>query len=319
MDRQSAKNERQGGREKQQTENSRGGQRELVLGLVQMRCVDEPERNDAEAERWVRQAAAQGAEVVCLPELFRGRYFPQAEDHSNFELAEPVPGPTTERFGRLAAELGVVLVVSVFERSGPGVYYNTAAVLDSDGSYLGKYRKMHIPDDPLYYEKFYFAPGDLGVQVFSTQKVRLAPLVCWDQWFPEAARLAVLKGAELILYPTAIGWHPAEKIEEGPTQFKSWQLVQRAHAVTNGCFVAAVNRTGFEQGPVGDGLEFWGGSFVADPWGRVLAEASHEQEGVVLARLHLQDVEQARIHWPFLRDRRIDAYEELTRRFIEEA
>ncbi len=288
----------------------------VCLGLVQMRCGKEPAANEQRAERLVREAAERGAQVVCLPELFRSRYFCQSEDYEPFELAEPVPGPTTERFARLAAELNVVVVVSLFERRARGLFHNTVAVLDADGRYLGKYRKMHLPDDPQYYEKFYFTPGDLGVRVFATRFVRVAPLVCWDQWFPEAARIAALKGAELILYPTAIGWHPSEKEQWGATQYECWQLVQRAHAVANGYFVAAVNRTGFEEHGSG-GLEFWGGSFVADPSGRVLAQAPHDDEAVLVVPLRLDEIDQARVHWPFLRDRRVDAYDALLCRFVD--
>ncbi|HUG92447.1 MAG TPA: carbon-nitrogen hydrolase [Planctomycetaceae bacterium] len=284
------------------------------LGLVQMRCTTDSDRNLAAAIDGVRDAARRGAHVVCLPELFRSQYFCQSEDHSRFELAEPVPGPTTEALGRVAAELGVVIIASLFERRAPGLYHNTAAVIDADGRYLGKYRKMHIPDDPLFYEKFYFTPGDLGFQVFPTRFARAGVLVCWDQWYPEAARLTAMRGAEVLFYPTAIGWHPGEKAEFGQTQHESWELIQRSHAVANGCYVVAVNRTGHEGDP-GGGIEFWGQSFVADPSGTVLARAAVDREEVLVVPIDLARLDTVRTHWPFLRDRRIDAYGDLTRRW----
>jgi N-carbamoylputrescine amidase len=254
--------------------------------------------------------------VVCLPELFRSQYFCQSEDHAQFELAEPVPGPSTEAVGRVAAEAGVVVIASLFERRAPGLYHNTAAVIDADGQYLGKYRKMHIPDDPLFYEKFYFTPGDLGFQVFPTQYARAGVLVCWDQWYPEAARLTAMRGAEVLFYPTAIGWHPREKAEFGQAQHESWELIQRSHAVANGCYVVSVNRIGHEGDP-GGGIEFWGQSFVADPSGTILARASVDQEEVLVVPVDLSRLDTVRTHWPFLRDRRVDAYGELTQRFLE--
>jgi N-carbamoylputrescine amidase len=293
------------------------GQRQTVsVGLVQMRCVPDPAVNLDQAAAQVRQAAAAGAQVVCLPELFRTPYFCQREDPSLFDLAEPVPGPTTERLAAVARETGTVVIASVFERRTAGVYHNTAAVLDADGALAGIYRKMHIPDDPLYYEKYYFTPGDLGFRAFDTRRGRIGTLVCWDQWYPEAARLTALQGAALLFYPTAIGWHPREKAEFGVGQHQAWELVQRSHAVANGVFVAAVNRVGHE-GPADGGLEFWGGSFVCDPFGAVLARASHEAAELLVVECDLSRVEETRRHWPFLRDRRIDAYGDLTRRVID--
>ena len=286
------------------------------IGLVQMRCTPDTSRNLAAALDGIRDAARRGAHVVCLPELFRSQYFCQSEDHAQFELAEPVPGPSTEAVGRVAAEAGVVVIASLFERRAPGLYHNTAAVIDADGQYLGKYRKMHIPDDPLFYEKFYFTPGDLGFQVFPTQYARAGVLVCWDQWYPEAARLTAMRGAEVLFYPTAIGWHPREKAEFGQTQHESWELIQRSHAVANGCYVVSVNRIGHEGDP-GGGIEFWGQSFVADPSGTILARASVDQEEVLVVPVDLSRLDTVRTHWPFLRDRRVDAYGELTQRFLE--
>jgi N-carbamoylputrescine amidase len=285
------------------------------LGLVQMRMGVDPAGNTDRAARRVREAAERGAEIICLPELFRTPYFCQKEDPAVFDLAEPVPGPTTDAFGRIAKEQGAVVVVSVFERRAAGLYHNTAAVLDVDGSIAGLYRKTHIPDDPLYYEKYYFSPGDLGFQVIRTRFARVGLLVCWDQWYPEAARLTALAGADVIVYPTAIGWHPAEKEAVGAVQHDAWQTVQRAHAITNGLFVAAVNRTGHEGASTG-GIDFWGGSFVADPSGSLLARGSHDQEEILVAECDPKRIEDARRNWPFLRDRRIDAYEGLTKRWI---
>ncbi|MCG8348172.1 MAG: carbon-nitrogen hydrolase [Chloroflexales bacterium] len=282
-----------------------------------MRCSADPSANLRKAIEMIRAAAAQGAQIVCLQELFRSLYFCQSEDHANFALAEAIPGPSTEALGALAAELGVVIIASLFEQRAPGVYHNTAAVLDADGRYLGKYRKMHIPDDPLYYEKFYFTPGDLGFKVFHTRYGRLGVLVCWDQWYPEAARLTALRGAEILFYPTAIGWHPAEKDVYGTAQHSSWELIQRSHAVANSCYVVSVNRVGYEGDP-DSGIEFWGQSFVAEPNGVILTRASVEREEAVVVALDLARIDETRIHWPFLRDRRIDAYAEITRRYIDE-
>jgi N-carbamoylputrescine amidase len=272
----------------------------------------------------VRDAARRGARVVCLPELFRTQYFCQREDAALFDLAEPVPGPTSERLAALARELGVVLIASLFEKRARGLYHNTAAMLDADGSLKGIYRKMHIPDDPLYYEKFYFTPGDLGFRAFDTRCGKLGALVCWDQWYPEGARLTALQGANVLFYPTAIGWHPAEKQEFGRGQHDAWRTIQRAHAIANGVYVAVVNRVGHETGDIrgnaapGPGLEFWGGSFVADPFGAVIAEASHDREEVLLAEVDLAKLEDVRRNWPFLRDRRIDAYGPITQRMIDD-
>ena len=256
--------------------------RTVTLGLPQLRLGADPARNLEHAVDRIRAAAAGGAQIVCLPELFLGPYFCQTEDHAFFRLAEPVPGPTTARLGALAGELGVVIVASLFEKRAEGLYHNSAAILDADGKYLGKYRKMHIPDDPQYHEKFYFTPGDLGFRAWETRYATLGVLVCWDQWYPEAARLTAMRGAEILLYPTAIGWLPAEKAEFGERQQAAWETIQRAHAIANGCFVAAVNRVGSEPGP-GDGLEFWGGSFVADPGGRLLARAGPVEELLVVS------------------------------------
>ncbi len=289
--------------------------RTVTVALPQLHDVREPGENLRRTIEQIREAAARGAQIVCTQELFQGPYFCQAEDHRFFGLAEPVPGPTTERLGALAKELGVVLIASLFEKRAEGLYHNTAAVLDADGSYLGKYRKMHIPDDPQYYEKFYFTPGDLGFRTWQTRFARIGVLICWDQWYPEAARLTALSGAEILFYPTAIGWLPPEKSEYGERQQAAWETIQRSHAIANGCFVAAVNRVGFEPGPAG-GLEFWGGSFVADPNGRLLAKAGQNEELLVVP-CDLSQVEVARTHWPFLRDRRIDAYAGLTERYLD--
>ncbi len=264
----------------------------------------------------LREAASRGAHVACLPELFRTQYFCQAEDPSRFDLAEPIPGPTTERLSAVAREARMVVVGSIFERRAAGVYHNTAVVLEADGSFRGMYRKMHIPDDPLYYEKYYFTPGDLGFQAIETSVARVGTLVCWDQWYPEAARLTALKGAEILFYPTAIGWHPAEKAEHGEAQASAWETVQRAHAISNGVFVATVNRVGHE-GPADGGLEFWGGSFLCDPFGRILARAGRDAEEILTVSCDPRLQEETRRNWPFLRDRRIDAYGPITRRFLD--
>ncbi len=288
----------------------------FTLGLVQMRCDPDPAVNLEKAVQRVRDAARAGAQIICLPELFRALYFCQTEDHAKFALAEPIPGPSTERLGRLAKELGVVVVASLFERRAAGLYHNTAAVLDADGSLLGVYRKMHIPDDPLYYEKFYFTPGDVGFRAFDTRFGRVGVLVCWDQWFPEGARLTALRRAQVLLYPTAIGWHPGEKAEFGDRQHQAWELIQRSHALANGVYVASVNRVGHE-GPADGGLEFWGASFVCDPFGMLLKRAAHHDEELLVVPCDVRKQEEIRQHWPFLRDRRIDAYGDLTRRFID--
>jgi len=291
-------------------------QAKFRVGLIQMACSKDPAENLAKAEWRIREAAGRGARVICVQELFRSQYFCREEDAALFDLAEPVPGPTSESFARLAKELGVVVIGSIFERRAAGVYHNTALVIDADGTLAGKYRKMHIPDDPLYYEKFYFTPGDLGFRCFDTRYARLAVLVCWDQWYPEAARLAALGGAQVLFYPTAIGWHPAEKAEHGAAQHDAWRTIQRAHAIANGLYVAAVNRVGYE-GPPEHGLEFWGGSFVADPFGRVVAEASHDREETLIVECDPRRIEETRRNWPFLRDRRIDAYAPIVNRVLD--
>jgi N-carbamoylputrescine amidase len=288
-----------------------------------MRMGPDPEANFGSAVRHVREAARLGANVVCLPELFRAQYFCQREDIRLFDLAETIPGPSTTRLGEVAREARVVVIASLFERRAPGLYHNTAVTLNVDGTIASVYRKMHIPDDPLYYEKFYFAPGDLGFKAVDTAFGRVGTLVCWDQWYPEGARLTALQGAEVLFYPTAIGWHPAEKDEFGAAQYDAWQTVQRAHAIANGVYVAAVNRVGHEQGDIlgnrapGAGLEFWGGSFLADPFGRVIAKASHDTEEIVLGEADMALLEDTRRNWPFLRDRRIDAYAPITQRFLD--
>jgi len=290
----------------------------LPTALIQMRCSADPADNLERALGFTRQAAKNGARLICLPELFKSRYFCQSEDSAHFALAEPVPGPSTEAFSALAAEFGATIVISLFERRAPGLFHNTAAVLDGARGYAGKYRKMHIPDDPRYYEKYYFTPGDLGFQSFPTGAGNLGVLVCWDQWYPEAARLTALKGAEILIYPTAIGWHPEEKERVGERQHDAWELAQRAHAVANGCYVLSINRTGFEPDPAGSGgIEFWGQSFAVAPDGRVLARGPVDAEAVLELELQTGEVEAFRIGWPFLRDRRIDAYEDITRRFSD--
>jgi N-carbamoylputrescine amidase len=282
-----------------------------------MRCGADPAENRAHAIEKIREAAAAGAHIVCLPELYASQYFCQAEDHANFALAEEIPGPSSEALARLAAELHVVILASLFERRAAGLYHNTAIVIDADGTMLGRYRKMHIPDDPLYYEKFYFTPGDLGFRSWTTRHGKLGVCVCWDQWFPEAARLTALSGAQLLFYPTAIGWHPGEKEQFGQAQHSSWETVQRGHAIANGCYVAAVNRVGHEAPAGGAGIEFWGQSFVCDPAGQIIAKAGVASEENLLADIDFARVEQQRTHWPFLRDRRIDAYADVTRRLID--
>jgi len=293
------------------------------VGLVQMKCGPDPEQNLEHAMEMVREAAGKGANVVCLPELFMTQYFCQREDHSFFDLAEPIPGPTSTRLSQLARQQGVVLIASLFEKRAPGIYHNTAAIFEKDGAMVGIYRKMHIPDDPLYYEKFYFTPGDLGFKAMDTNVGKVGTLVCWDQWYPEGARLTALQGANVLFYPTAIGWHPAEKEEWGDAQYDAWRTIQRAHAIASGVYVAVVNRVGHETGNVrgnevkGAGLDFWGGSFLADPFGRVIAEGSHDKEEVLIGEIDLRKLEEIRRNWPFLRDRRIDSYAPITQRFID--
>ena len=286
----------------------------VSIGLVQLALCDDSDLNFAKALDRIRQAAERGAQIVCLPELFRSLYFCQSENHDRFALAETLPGPTTDRLSEVAARMGVVLIAPLFERRAPGIFHNSAAVIDADGRFLGLYRKMHIPEDPLYHEKFYFAPGDLGFRVWETRFGKVAVLICWDQWYPEAARAAALGGAQVLFYPTAIGWHPSEKTQFGETQHSSWETIQRSHAIANGVFVAAVNRTGHEGARPG-GLEFWGASFAAAPDGRVLARASHDREETLVVPCDLDQIEASRTHWPFLRDRRIDAYQDLLKRF----
>jgi N-carbamoylputrescine amidase len=281
-----------------------------------MRCKSDPAENLDAAVDGIRRASEQGAQIVCLPELFRTLYFCQSEDHANFDLAEPVPGPTTEALARLAGDLGIVIVGSVFERRAAGLYHNTAVVLDADGRLAGTYRKMHIPDDPLYYEKFYFTPGDLGFRTIPTRFGQIGTLVCWDQWYPEAARLTTLLGAAILVYPTAIGWHLSEKPEHGAAQLDAWRTIQRAHAIANGVYVAAINRVGHEGPPEG-GIEFWGSSFVCDPFGQVLAEASARDPDLLVVECDLARLETVRRHWPFLRDRRVDAYGPIVERLLE--
>jgi N-carbamoylputrescine amidase len=285
-------------------------------GLIQMKCSLDPGENFAKAEKRIKEAAERGAQIICLQELFRSQYFCREENPDLFDLAEPIPGPSSEALGKLAKKLGVVIVGSLFERRTAGVYHNTAIVIDADGTLLGKYRKMHIPDDPLYYEKFYFTPGDLGFPNFDTKFGRIAVLVCWDQWYPEGARLASLGGASIIFYPTAIGWHPSEKSEHGASQLDAWRTIQRSHAIANGIFVAAVNRTGYE-GTKESGLEFWGSSFVADPFGQIIAEASTNKEEILVVECDPRRMDDVRRNWPFLRDRRIDAYSPILKRWLD--
>ncbi|QDT37213.1 carbon-nitrogen hydrolase [Stratiformator vulcanicus] len=288
------------------------------LALVQMRCSANPDENLDRAVQFVKQAASDGAEVVCLPELFRSRYFCQSEDHRNFDLAESIPGPSTQRLGSIAREAGIIVLASLFERRAAGLYHNTLAVIGTDGEVAGLYRKMHIPDDPFYYEKFYFTPGDLGFRSFATKFGNIGTLVCWDQWYPEAARLTALAGAEVIFYPTAIGWHPSEKAEFGEAQHDAWETIQRSHAIANGCYVASVNRIGHEPAPEGsggEGIEFWGQTFLAGPDGHIIAKAPANEETILHATIDRDRIDVHRTHWPFLRDRRIDAYGDIERRW----
>jgi len=289
----------------------------VKLGLVQTACSADSAANLSKTLAAVRRAAQQGAQIISTQELFRSQYFCQSEDHKYFQLAEPIPGPSTAAFQKLARQHKVVIIASLFEKRGAGVYHNTAAVIDADGALLGIYRKMHIPDDPLFYEKFYFTPGDLGFRAWPTRYGKIGVLICWDQWYPEAARLTALQGAEILFYPTAIGWHPAEKAEYGDIQHSAWELIQRGHAVANGCYVAVTNRIGLEKPVGGDGLQFWGQSFVAGTSGQILAKASVDQEENLIVPIDLSKVNVTRTHWPFLRDRRIDAYADLTKRLID--
>lgn len=290
---------------------------EVTLGLIQTSCSANPKANLKKTLDAVERAARSGARIICTQELFRSQYFCQSEDHANFKLAETIPGPSTDAFCRLAKKHRVVIVASLFEKRAAGLYHNTAAVIDADGSMLGIYRKMHIPDDPLFYEKFYFTPGDLGFKTWRTRYADIGVLICWDQWYPEGARLTALQGAQILFYPTAIGWHPSEKKKHGANQHGAWELIQRSHAVANGCYVAATNRVGHETPIGGDGIEFWGQSFVAGTSGQILAKASVDREENLIVPVDLANVDETRTHWPFLRDRRIDAYGQLTRRLID--
>ena len=288
----------------------------VQVGLVQGSCSADPAENLSRTLADVERAAGQGAQIICTQELFRSQYFCQTEDHQHFQLAEPIPGPSTEAVQALARRMQVVVIASLFEKRAAGLYHNTAVVIDADGSVLGSYRKMHIPDDPLYYEKFYFTPGDLGFRAWQTRYARIGVLICWDQWYPEAARLTALRGAEILFYPTAIGWHPGEKAAHGAQQHSAWETIQRGHAIANGCYVAVPNRVGHEK-LSGEGIEFWGQSFVAGTSGEILAKAGAAGDEILVVPLDLGKVDVARTHWPFLRDRRIDAYEGLSRRFID--
>ena len=280
-----------------------------------MSCTDNKQANLQKAIEKIKEAAAKGAQIVCLQELFTSLYFCDVEDYDNFNLAEPVPGPSTEALSKIANEKGVVIIASLFEKRTQGLYHNTTAVIDADGTFLGKYRKMHIPDDPAYYEKFYFTPGDLGYKVFNTKFARIGVLICWDQWYPEAARITALMGAEILFYPTAIGWATSQDEATNTEQFNAWQTIQRSHSVANGIHVVSVNRVGYEQ----EGrMKFWGGSFIANPFGSIIYKASHENEEVHVEELDLEKTDRYRTHWPFLRDRRIDSYQQITKRYIDE-
>ncbi len=287
----------------------------VKVGLVQMSCTKDPVENLEKAVGKIQEAAKKGAQIVCLQELFRSLYFCDVEDYNHFKLAESIPGPATDRLTVLAKELGVVIIASLFEKRTNGIYHNTTAVIDADGTYLGKYRKMHIPDDPSYYEKFYFTPGDLGYKVFRTKFANIGILICWDQWYPEAARITALMGAEILFYPTAIGWATSQDEATNSEQFNAWQTIQRSHAVANAVHVVSVNRVGFEQNGA---MKFWGGSFVSNPFGRVIYQASHDKEEVHVQEIDLDKTDSYRTHWPFLRDRRIDSYQPITKRFIDE-
>jgi N-carbamoylputrescine amidase len=287
----------------------------VTIGLLQHACAGNPAANLKKTLALAAQAAKRGANIICTQELFRSQYFCQSEDHANFALAEKIPGPSTVAFQKLAKRHGVVVVASLFEKRASGLYHNTAVVIDADGTLLGIYRKMHIPDDPLYYEKFYFTPGDTGFRSWQTRFGKIGVLICWDQWYPEAARLTALQGAEIIFYPTAIGWHPGEKAEYGTNQHSAWETIQRSHAVANGCYVAVCNRIGHETPVGGPGIEFWGQSFIAGTSGQILAKSPAETEEILIAKVDLGEVDKTRTHWPFLRDRRIDAYGDLTKRF----
>ncbi len=289
----------------------------LKVALIQMSCSPNPAENVEKALVQIEKAAGLGAELICLPELFTSQYFCQAEDHQFFKLAESIPGPTTEKIERICKKLKVTVIASLFEKRAQGLYHNTAVTIDGQGKMIGKYRKMHIPDDPAYYEKFYFTPGDLGFQAFQTPKAKVGVLVCWDQWYPEGARITALKGAEILFYPTAIGWHPKEKAEYGERQHASWETIQRSHAIANGVYVVVPNRVGHEAPSGGDGIQFWGQSFICDPSGQIVAKASSSSEEILLVELDMDRVDEQRTHWPFLRDRRIDAYHGIEQRFLD--
>jgi len=289
----------------------------IKIGLLQHACTADPAANLKKALALADKAARRGANIICTQELFQSQYFCQSEDHRNFRLAGRIPGPATDAFRRLAKRRGVVVIASLFEKRASGLYHNTSAVIDADGALLGIYRKMHIPDDPLYYEKFYFAPGDTGFKAWKTRFGRIGVLICWDQWYPEAARLTALQGAEILFYPTAIGWHPGEKREHGRMQHDAWETIQRSHAIANGCYVASCNRIGREKPAGGAGIEFWGQSFVAGTSGEILARASADREAILIVPVDLAEVDSTRTHWPFLRDRRIDAYGDLAKRFCD--
>ena len=291
----------------------------IKVGLIQTACFADPKANLSKTLAATERAAKQGAKIICTQELFRSQYFCQSEDHEHFKLAESIPGPSTEAFQKIAKKHRAVIIASLFEKRAAGVYHNTAAIIDADGSLLGVYRKMHIPDDPLYYEKFYFTPGDLGFRAWKTKYAKIGVLVCWDQWYPEGARLTALQGAEILFYPTAIGWHPGEKAKYGALQHNAWETIQRGHAIANGCYVCVPNRIGHEviKGVGGDGIEFWGQSFVAGTSGQILAKASADEEETLIVPIDLENVDTTRTHWPFLRDRRIDAYGGITKRLID--
>jgi N-carbamoylputrescine amidase len=293
--------------------------KKFKVGLIQISVSEQPRKNLSKAVEWINKAAAEGAQVICLPELFNSQYFCQKEDIEFFNLAETIPGPSTEAIGIAAKKNKVVVIASLFEKRASGIYHNTVAVINTTGKVEGLYRKMHIPDDPAYYEKFYFTPGDLGYKNFNTEYGNIGTLICWDQWYPEGARITTLKGASILFYPTAIGWHPYEKAEHGKAQFDSWKTVQRGHAIANGVYVAAVNRVGLEKLSADSaGIEFWGSSFISDPQGIILAEASNDKEEIIIAEIDLERIEYIRRNWPFLRDRRIDSYIGIDKRFIEE-
>ena len=289
----------------------------VTLGLLQHACERDPAANLAKTLALAERAAKRGANIICTQELFRSQYFCQREDYKNFALAEPIPGPSTKVFQELAKKRGVVVIASLFEKRSSGLYHNTAAIIDADGKLLGRYRKMHIPDDPLFYEKFYFTPGDTGFRAWQTKFGKIGVLICWDQWYPEGARLTALQGAEILFYPTAIGWHPREKKKLGEKQHAAWETMQRSHGIANGCFVAVTNRIGLEKPAGGNGIEFWGQSFVAGTSGEILAKASAAKEEILLVPVDLGQVDDTRTHWPFLRDRRVDAYRDITKRFID--